>query len=210
MSGPIPISFGDMAGVQGLFKLIYRRHAVRNYRSDPVSETMIRTILDAAVHAPTAMHQEPWQFVVIQNRALLKRFSDRAKQMATEQSARNGNPLKPPGASGDGTESPMADPDYNIFYDAGTLVLICGQPTNEFVVADCWLAAENLMLGACAEGLGTCCVGYAVPVLNTPQAKAELKIAAAVQVFAPIILGVPLADELETPRKTPVVLNWVR
>ena len=42
-------------------------------------------LLDAAVHAPTAMHQEPWKFVVIQDRALLRRLSDRAKALAIAQ-----------------------------------------------------------------------------------------------------------------------------
>lgn len=209
MSGPIPIAFGDTVGVQALFKLIYRRHAVRSYRSDPVGEPTIRAILDAAVHAPTAMHQEPWQFVVVQNRSLLKRISDRAKQMADQESAAHGNLLKPPGATGDGTPLPMADPNFNIFYNAGTLVAICARMTNEFVVADCWLAAENLMLAACAEGLGSCCIGFAVPVLNAPDVKAELRIAPDVRVIAPIIIGVPVEDELEASRKSPVVLNWV-
>jgi nitroreductase len=208
MSGPIPI-FSDPGAARGLLKLIYRRHAVRSYRPDPVSQTEVRLLLDAAVHAPTAGDQEPWQFVVVQNRATLERLSDRAKQMARSDALAHGNLLKPPGASSDGVASPMADPEFNIFYDAGTLVLICGRPTNEFVVADCWMAAENLMLAATAEGLGTCCIGVAVPVLNTPEAKAELKIPADVRFFAPITVGVPVEDALESPRHAPVILDWV-
>lgn len=38
---------------------IYRRHSVRAHTTDDISEPMIRPLLDAAVHAPTAMHQEP-------------------------------------------------------------------------------------------------------------------------------------------------------
>jgi nitroreductase len=44
-----------------------------------LDEPTIRALLDAAVQAPTAMHTEPWAFVVIQDDATLKRFSDRAK-----------------------------------------------------------------------------------------------------------------------------------
>lgn len=194
----------------GLIDLIYSRHAVRAYKPDAIDEPRLRLLLDAAVHAPTAMHQEPCLFVIVQDRMALKHLSDRAKKLASVQSVHLGNVLKRPGAAGDGIGSPLADPNFNIFYDAGTLVVICARPANEFVVADCWLAAENLMLAACASGLGTCCIGFAVQELNTPESKAELGIPADVHAIAPIIIGVPSADVLPTPRKTPVVLNWIR
>ena len=190
--------------------VIYERRAVRAYKAEDVSEERLRALLEAAVHAPTAMHHEPWQFVIVQNRALLKRISDRAKEIATAQAAHHGNLLKRPGSAGDGMPSPMADPGFNIFYDAGTLVVICAAPTNDFVVADCWLAAENLMLAARADGLGTCCIGFAVAALNTPEVKAELGIPSAVHAYAPIIVGVPQGDTTLVPRKPPVILKWIR
>src|ERR1035437_6522422 len=133
-------------------EVLYRRRAVRAYKADVIEEHRLKKLLDAAVHAPTARHQEPWQFVVVQNRELLKRISDRAKELARANAAHHGNVLKPPGSPGDGVVSPLADPDFNIFYDAGTLVVICARltpeffspdswPAHSFVVADCWLAA---------------------------------------------------------------------
>ena len=44
-------------------------------------------------------------------------------------------------------------PDFHVFYNAGTLIVIYGKFQGPFVVADCWLAAENLMLAACHRGL---------------------------------------------------------
>jgi nitroreductase len=140
---------------------------------------------------------------------LLWRLSDRAKQMAIDSAAMHENILKPPGAAGDGIASPLADPGFNIFYDAGTLVVICAAPKNEFVAADCWLAAENLMLAACAAGMGTCCIGFAVPVLNAPDVKTELGIPADVRAIVPIIVGVPRGEALPVPRKAPVILKWI-
>ena len=195
--------------IADLGNILYRRRAVRAYTPDVVPEATIRALLDAAVHAPTAMHQEPWRFVIVQNRELLKRISDRAKAMVVDQAEHHGNLLKPPGAAGDGIASLLADPEFNIFYDAGTLVIIGATPANEFVAADCWLAAENLMLSARAHGLATCVIGFAVPALNTPEIKAELKIPPTVHVFAPIIVGVERGDTPSVPRKSAVVLNWV-
>lgn len=208
MSAPTLVE--EPRGTTGLIDLIYKRHAVRAYKPDAIDEPRLRALLDAAVHAPTAMHQEPWQFIVVQDRALLKRLSDRAKEIARANAAHHGTLLKPHVAAGDKIFAPLADPDFNIFYDAGTLVVICAKPTNDFVTADCWLAAENFMLSACADGLGTCCIGFAVPVLNAPETKAELGIPADVRAFAPMIVGVPRGEVRPVPRKPPVVLRWIR
>jgi len=59
---------------------IYHRRAVRNYIPRTIARAVIRKLLDAAVHAPTAMHEEPWSFAVIQDKALLSRLSDSAKE----------------------------------------------------------------------------------------------------------------------------------
>jgi nitroreductase len=190
--------------------VLYGRRSVRAYKPQAIDESTIRALLDAAVHAPTAMHEEPWEFVVVQDRALLRRISDRAKQLASDDAAQHGRLLKPPGAAGDGFASPLADPAFNIFYDAGTLVVISAKPVSSFVEADCWLAAENLMLAAHANGLGTCCIGFAIAELNTAAAKAELQIPADRRVFAAIIVGVPRDEPRVIPRKAPVVVNWIQ
>ena len=52
---------------------IYHRRAVRNYTPRTIARAVLRKLLDAAVHAPTAMHEEPWSFAVIQDKALLNR-----------------------------------------------------------------------------------------------------------------------------------------
>ena len=85
---------------------------------------------------------------------------------------------------------------------------LLARPMGPFVAADCWLAAENLMLAAGALGLGTCCIGSAIPVLNSPDIKSELGIPADVEAVAPIIVGVPSGPTRETPRKDPEILFW--
>jgi nitroreductase len=156
--------------------------------------------LEAAVRAPTAIHQEPWGFVVIQDKQLLQRLSNQTKpvflaevrQHATEHSKH--------------LLETFDKPDFNIFYDAGTLILICGRTSASFYTADCWLAAENLMLAACAMDLGTCVIGSALTVLNMPEVKDVLKISKDFSVVAPIILGYPHEKTAPTSRKFPVIL----
>jgi nitroreductase len=189
---------------------IYARHSTRSYNDTPLAADTIGILLEAATHAPTAMHEEPWRFVVIQSAGVLTHVSDVAKRMATSDAARHGRLLRPPGAAGDGIASPLADPNFNIFYDARAAILICVEDATEFSVADCWLAAENLMLAAAALGLGTCCIGFALGALNTAQMKADLEMPSNAHVVAAIALGYPRGAATLGPRKPPVVWKWIR
>ena len=185
-----------------ILEAIYQRCSVRCYLPERLDEVTIRTLLAAAVRAPTAVHTEPWAFAILQDRSALKRLSDRAKPLFLEEVHRahldrGGHAL-----------DIFASPDFNIFYDAGTLIIIYGKPMGPFVVADCWLAAENLMLAAFSMGLGTCVIGSAVPALNTREIKAELEIPAEFTAIAPIIVGVPGGETPRTSRKEPEILIW--
>jgi len=181
---------------------IHQRRSVRDYSPQAIDEAIIRPLIDAAVHAPTAMHEEPWLFAVIQDKSLLKRLSDSAKERVRNEAQ--------------GSDSPHAKhslelvnaPEFHVFYNAGTLIVIYSKFPGPFVVADCWLAAENLLLAACAKGLATCVIGFAVSALNTPEWKAELKIPAEMTAIAPIIVGVPAGETPPVPRKPPEILIW--
>ena len=178
------------------------RRSVRAYTGQRIDQATIRALLAAAVRAPTAMHQEPWAFVVLQDADALKRLSDRAKRFFVEEMHRAHLDR------GGHTLAMFERPDFNIFYNAGTLIVICARPMGPFVAADCWLAAENLMLAAYSMGLGTCVVGSAVSGLNTPEVKDELGMPADVSAIAPIIVGVPSGEPPETSRKQPRILAW--
>ena len=189
---------------------IHERRSVRTYCRTPVGESTIRALLDAAVQAPTALHAEPWAFVVVQNREVLQRLSDRAKA-AWLKDAGEMRDLHAPGHDDHASQfaAALARPDFNIFYDAPALIVICGKPMGMFVTADCWLAAENLMLSAYAMGYGTCCIGSAVPVLNLPAVKRELNIPPDVTAVAPIIVGVSSTRPPDVPRHPPQILSWI-
>ncbi|MGY4314099.1 nitroreductase family protein [Bradyrhizobium sp. JR3.5] len=183
---------------------IYQRRAVRSFAPEIIERATIEQLLHAAVHAPTAFHLEPWAFVVIQDKKLLRRYSDRAKALLLgQQEATSHFQKAEPQAM-----QVISDPEFNIFYDAGTLIVICCKAKGPFVDADCWLAAENLMLAATAQGLGTCCIGFAVSVLNTPEVKAELGIPEDGAAVAPIIVGIPSEPQSAGVRKPPMILSW--
>jgi nitroreductase len=151
------------------------------------------------------MHAEPWLFVVIQDREALKRYSESAKQALLEEGQHR---LHDPGRTSNAFLRSLSATEFNIFYNAGTLILICARLTSPFSAADCWLAAENLMLMAPAMDLGTCCIGSALPTLNRPEIKAELGIPTDVTVVAAITVGVPAETPTPSHRKAPTILAW--
>jgi len=181
---------------------IYGRHSVRSYQPDVLDRTTVQQLLDAGVHAPTAVHEEPWQFVVIQDKALLKKLSDKAKHLVITELHEDKS------TQGKHLLHTVSDDNFNIFYDAGTLIAIAVKPMGQFVVADAWLAAENILLTAYSLGLGSCVIGFAVSVLNQPDVKRELGIPEAYEVLAPLIVGKPCADTPPSPRKPAEVLVW--
>jgi nitroreductase len=185
-----------------VIEAIRARRAVRAYSPRVVEEATIRSLLQAAVQAPSAMNEQLWIFGVVQNSAQLARWSDRAKQLLLDQAqadpkTRHYGPM-------------LRDANFNIFYDARTLVVIGSRERGNYTDADCWLAAENLMLAACEAGLASCPIGFAVPLLNTPQAKEELRFPASAVCVAPILLGYPSGVSPPVARAEPQIASWSR
>lgn len=186
-----------------IFEAILARRSVRSYLPKKVDKVTVSALLEAAVRAPTDTHREPWAFVIIQDEDLLHDLSDRAKPIFLAEAKHNNATLS------DETLDVFDNPDFNIFYDASTLILICGNTATPSVSADCWLSAENLMLAACAMGLGTCIVGYALAALNTPEVKVHLRIPDELSVVVAIITGYPNDETAPTMRKKPLVLTHI-
>jgi nitroreductase len=55
---------------------IYRRRSIRKYSQDPVREEELREIIRAGMNAPSAGNQQPWQFIIIDDRSLLDRIPE--------------------------------------------------------------------------------------------------------------------------------------
>ena len=183
---------------QTVFETILARRSVRNYAQRKVEDTVIKTLLEAAIWAPTALHKEPWGFVIVQNKEILQHISDLAKPLFLEQLRKTGT-----------REDILKHTNGNMFYDAGTLIIICGKTNGHVPVGDCWMAAENLMLAACAMHLGSCVIASALPAINLDSVKASLGIPAEFTAVVPVIVGYPATDTAPSSRRAPLVLNSV-
>lgn len=60
-----------------------QRHSIRRYKNQPVSADDVKTILEAALLAPSSKSARPWQFVVVEDKDMLTRLAD-CKQFGTK------------------------------------------------------------------------------------------------------------------------------
>jgi len=183
-----------------VLETIRTRRSVREFTRDPVAEPILSTLFDAAVHAPNAINEQPWEFTVVRDPVVLETISVRAKAHALA--------TLPAGSVPAPLRGRLEDPTFQIFYHAPVLIVISGAGPSRWVVEDCTLAAENLMLAACSMGLGTCWIGFAQGYLNTTEGKGLIGLPASSVVVAPIIVGHPQAASRATPRAQPTV-RWI-
>ncbi len=109
---------------------ILTRTSVRKYTREPVSEDALTAILHAAMAAPSGMNKQPWEFIVIDDRELLKKLADvlpYAKMAA---------------------EAPVA------VLVCGNKERILSGVDDNLWEQDCSAATENILLAAHSLGLG--------------------------------------------------------
>jgi len=183
-----------------LTEAIHSRRAVRAYTQASIDTATIRKLIDAAIQAPSAVNTQPWSFTVIQGPALLARISRESKEIVLRD--------PPRGLPAGHFREVLSDPKFDIFYGAPTLIVISSVRDDHWAVVNCSLAAQNLMLAARGEGLGTCWIGFAEGWLRTEGARRALDLPQSYLPVAPIIVGRPISFPDPVPRNEPVI-HWI-
>ena len=181
---------------------IKTRRSVRNYADRPVSDEVIESIIDAGIHAPTGLGLQPWRFVVIRDKDIMKQMSTHCKPKLLKQLE---------GVNIDAAaqfKKMLRSEEFDIFYNAPVLIIVLGNknaPTADF---DCAMCAQNMMLAAHSMGLGSCWIGTACLVQDNPEMLQKLKIPEDYKVVAPIIFGYGGTVPAAPPRNDPVI-TWI-
>lgn len=143
------------------------RRSIRSYSDREISDSHIQTILKAAMMAPSAGNQQPWQFIVVRDQEKLKampEFHPFGKMIAKAQVA----------------IVVCGDPD--------------GKKWPDFWMQDCSAAVQNILLAATDLGIGSVWTGI-YPIEERMQgARKLLNIPENVFPFAIIPLGWPEGD----------------
>jgi nitroreductase len=175
------------------------RRSVRCYTEETVSKEQIAAILEAGTWAPTAMAREPWRFIVIEDKKLIKYVSDETKIVVQQ--------MRPALA-----ERYIAKEDI-ICYDAPVLMLVCAEKDPQWStlnLVDSALAAQNMFLKAYELGLGTCYMGFVSLLNSKPDILRKIGVPENCELMVPFILGHPKAKQGGSKRKKPNILKWIK
>jgi len=149
-------------------KAILNRRSIRKYTDQPVPERLLIELLEAAMCAPSAGNEQPWQFVVIDQRGILDeipKFHPYAAMVA---------------------EAPVAilvcgDLDKDLH--------------RGYWVQDCAAATENILIAVQDKGIGAVWVGVYPREDRVQAMRALLGIPDSVVPFALISLGYPAEEK---------------
>jgi len=180
-----------------MIEALETRRSVRRYQEKSVERAAIEKCVNLATQAPSAMNSQPWVFVVITDKTKLVEYSTRSKELLLQ--TMNEHPLleKYRGA--------LSKKSFNIFYNAPVLAIIYAKPEGPEPETDACLAAQNFMLAAHNEGLGTCWIGFARDFFNSAEFKSEIGLPLEYLAAAPMIVGYPADETPAVPRKTPEI-----
>ncbi|WP_208019681.1 5,6-dimethylbenzimidazole synthase [Candidatus Chlorobium masyuteum] len=142
---------------EALYKVIYNRRDVRGqFLANPVPEEVISRLLDAAHHAPSVGFMQPWDFIVVKDRAVRRKVRDgfevahaEAAAMFSEEKQEQYRSFKLEGIM----ESPLGICITCDRTRSGEVVI--GRTANpEMDLYSSVCAVQNLWLAARAENLG--------------------------------------------------------
>jgi nitroreductase len=137
-----------------LFDVINKRRSVRKFKSDPIPKEHIEKILDAARMAPTAGNQQPWKFLVIQDRKKLEALKLACVDNSLEGFKSRGTPTQEQIAD----RKKKSEEYYNNILSAPVYIVVLTDTKSKYPDYnhhDGPLAAGYLMLAARALGYGT-------------------------------------------------------
>ena len=169
---------------QAVVETIMTRRSVRNYTSEPVDREQMAKILECGMYAPSAMNMQPWAVRVVD----APDFIEGVTNIALEQ-----NP-----------ELKEQEGFRNLFRNAPTVAFIACPVESYSGEFDCGLLSQNMMLAAWSMGIGSCCLGSVVPVMNSEAAKPymeRLQLPKEYKLMLAIAFGYPEPNSTKEPER---------
>jgi nitroreductase len=135
-----------MQPITDAMDLFRHQRAVRAWSDRPVTDDELRTVLQAALHAPSGSNTQPWRFVVVRDQAVKDAVSDEYDAAQTGDSTAPA-PRQPSGTATLSRAPVLIVPCVQVPARTGRAGFQTG--------ASVYPACQNLMLAARALGLGT-------------------------------------------------------
>lgn len=155
------------------YEAILTRRSIREYTDQFVSAETIRRLLTAAMHAPSAGNQQPWQFVALTDRDMLDALAEALPY---------GKMLR---------QAPLA------IVVCGDLRM---ETNKGYWVQDCSAATQNVLLAAHAMGLGAVWLGVYPDEGRVAALSSLLSLPRGLVPLSAISIGYPAEKPLQVDR----------
>lgn len=192
--------------------VMLNRRSIRRYLSEPVPRSVVESLLQAAIWAPSAHNRQPWRFAVIETQAAKERL---ARAMGDRLRA---------DLTADGAPEAVIEKDvtrsYTRITSAPVAVVLClsmvdmdtypdeRRSRNEYVMAvqSVAMAGQNFLLAAHEAGLGACWM--CAPLFVPDGVRAALELPDDWQPQALLTLGYPAETKEKTRHPLEKSIVW--
>lgn len=176
---------------------ILDRRSYKGFKSDPISDDILETILTAGKYAPNGMNRQAWHFTVVKSEAGKEMFKATVREMQKRRSP--GGPGGPPPVQAPGT---IVLPEDE-FRGAPVLIIVSGDASMDISQANCVLATENMYIAAASFGIMSGWSHMTVKDLfSDPEVKKQFRIPEGYNVYSASFFGYPLGEAKDRgPRK---------
>ena len=129
------------------------RRSVRKFKPDPIPDSKINQIIDAARMAPTSGNQQPWKFLVVRDKKLINQMLEACVNESLSNYGAN-----PTSETKDQYEAKVRQTYLEGYFSAPVFIIVLTDNNSKYPDYNHWdgpLAAGYLMLAARALGYGT-------------------------------------------------------
>ena len=163
---------------------IMTRRSIRDYKSEPVCREQMAKVMECGIYAPSAMNSQGWAVRVVDAPDFIEGVTAIAKEKMPQM-------CEQPGFR-------------NFFRNAPTVAFIAVPDESYSGEFDSGLLAQNMMLSAWSMGIGSCCLGSVIPVMNSEEAKPyleRLNLPEGYHLQVAIAFGYPAGENPEAPER---------
>lgn len=125
---------GSVCDADAVINNIMTRASIRTFTDEPLTDSQIEALLKAGMAAPSARNKQPWKFVVVKSRPLLRQIADSLPNTRLASAA-------------------------CAIVVCGDMTKTLDGVDRNFWIHDCSAATENILLAAHALGLGAVWTG---------------------------------------------------
>lgn len=152
---------------------IFTRRSIRKYTNQKVTNHQIETLIKAGMYAPSASNQQPWHFIVINEKDILNKIAKVHPYAKMLTQAQLGI---------------LVCGDMNL------------ELSKDYWVVDCSAATQNILLAAHELGLGAVWLGIHPREERKNEIRNIFKLPENIQPMSLISIGYP-AEEREVPER---------